>query len=46
MILFHKRNMPDMQVRILAFIGDASGGISDEKNKNFFCSLLDTSRDT
>lgn len=31
MILFHKRNISDMQVRILAFIGDASGGISDEK---------------
>lgn len=31
MILYHKRNMPDIQVSILAFIGDASGGISDEK---------------
>ena len=32
MILYYKCNMPDMQVRILVFIGDASGGISDEKN--------------
>ena len=40
MILFHKRNMPDMQVRTLAFIGDAGGGISDEKNKIFFVPYL------
>lgn len=32
MILYHKRNMPDMQVRALAFIRDAGGGIPDEKN--------------
>ena len=32
MILYYKCNMPDMQVRTLTFIGDASGGISDEKN--------------
>lgn len=35
MILYHKRNVSDMQVRTLAFIGDAGGGISDEKNKIF-----------
>ena len=40
MILYHKRNMPDMQVRTLAFIGDASGGISDEKNNIFFVPYL------
>ena len=32
--------MPDMQVRALAFIGDAGGGISDEKNKIFFVPYL------
>lgn len=40
MILYHKHNMPDMQVRTLAFIGDAGGGISDEKNKIFFVPYL------
>ena len=40
MILYHKRNMPDMQVSILAFIGDASGGIPDEKYKIFFVPYL------
>lgn len=40
MILYYKCNMPDMQVRILVFIGDASGGISDEKNKIFFVPYL------
>ena len=40
MISFHKRNIPDMQVRNLAFIGDASSGISDEKNKIFFVPYL------
>lgn len=40
MILYYKCNMPDMQVRTLAFIGDAGGGISDEKNKIFFVPYL------
>lgn len=40
MILYYKCNMPDMQVRILVFIGDAGGGISDEKNKIFFVPYL------
>ena len=40
MISFHKRNILGMQVRTLAFIGDASSGISDEKIKIFFVPYL------